>query len=83
MSLAAVLFRVELIDLFIVAVVWCAVKESEVLSTKRSAVAENLGALGAIEPHGRGAGKQWTSPAGRLAVAVDCDMDVNLRWRGI
>ena len=77
MSLVAVLFQVEPINLFAAVVVWCAVKESEVLSMKRSTVAESP-ALGAIEPHGRGADMQWAFPAGRLAVAVDRDMDVNL-----
>ena len=77
------LFRVELIDLFVVVIVWCAVKEPEVLSTKLSTAAGSLGALGAIEPNGRGADMQWTYPAGGLAVAVDRDMDVNHSLRGI
>eukprot|EP00614_Pseudopedinella_elastica_P019873 CAMPEP_0172648002 /NCGR_PEP_ID=MMETSP1068-20121228/241044_1 /TAXON_ID=35684 /ORGANISM="Pseudopedinella elastica, Strain CCMP716" /LENGTH=96 /DNA_ID=CAMNT_0013462301 /DNA_START=216 /DNA_END=507 /DNA_ORIENTATION=- len=53
---------------------------AKVLGTKRSAVFESLGAPGAMDPHGRVAGKQWASPAGRFAVAVDRDMDVNLPW---
>ena len=59
MSLVAVLFRVELIGLFVVVAVWCAVKVPEVLSTKRSAVFESLGALGAVEPLGRVADMQY------------------------
>ena len=58
-SLVAVLFRVELIDLFGVICRWCAVKGSEVLSTKRSTVTESPDALGVIEPHGQGADMQW------------------------
>ena len=46
----------------------------QVLSTKRLTAVESRGAPGAMEPHRRGAGKQWTSPAGRFAVAADRDM---------
>ena len=74
------LFRVELIDLSSVVCRWCGVEGSEVLSTKRSTAAGSLGALGAMEPNGRGAGKQWSFSAEKLAVAVDHDMDVNLPW---
>ena len=74
------LFRVELIDLFYVVCHLCVVPLSEVLNIKRSTFAESIGALGAMEPHRRGAGKQWAFPAGRSALAVDRDMDVNLPW---
>ena len=77
------LFRVELIDLSVIAVVWCAVKKSWDLSTKRSTVAESLCALGAREPHERGTDKQRAFQAGRCALAVDRDLDVNLAWRVI
>ena len=52
---------------------------SEVLSTERSAVLESHGALGAIEPQGRGADLHLTgAPAVRLALADDPDVDFNL-----
>ena len=38
-------FRVEPVVYFGVGFRWCAVRESEVLGTKRSTVAESLGAL--------------------------------------
>ena len=47
---------------------------------KRSAVFESLGASGALDRHVRGSEQQWTFPAGRFVVAVDCDMDDNLQW---
>ena len=72
--------RVEPVVFFGVVFRWCAVLESEVLSTERLTVTESPGALGAAEPHGRGADKQWAFSAGRFAVAVDRDMDVNLPW---
>ena len=72
------LLRVEPIVVFGVVSRWCAVPESGVLSAKRSMVAESLGALVAMESHGRGTDGQWAFPAGRLAVAADRDMDVNL-----
>ena len=82
-GLLAVLFRVALVVFFVVVCRWCAVPSSEVLSAKRSAVFESLGASGAVDPHVRGSEQQWTFPAGRFVVAVDCDMDVNLQWVGI
>ena len=72
------LLRVDLIIFFGVVCRWCAVFESKVLSTAHSTVAESLAALGALEPHGQGADKQWAVPAGRLAVAGDRDMDADL-----
>ena len=77
-SLDAMLFRVEPIVFFGVVCRWCAVLEPEVLSTTRSTGAESLHTRVAMEPHGRGADKQWAFPAGRPAVAGDRDMDVNL-----
>ena len=71
----AVLFRVELVVFFLVDDVG---PLSEVLSAKRSRVYESPGALGAVDPLRRGSDDQWTFPAGRLVVAVDCDMDFNL-----
>ena len=56
-SLVAVLFRVEPIVFFGAVCRWFAVLKFEVLSKKRSAVAEFLGALGAMKSHGRGADK--------------------------
>ena len=50
---------------------------------KRPAVAESPGALGAMEPHERGAYKQLAFPAGRCAVAAHRELDVNLPWRPI
>ena len=44
--------------------------EFEVLSTKRSTVAESLAKFGALEPHGRGADKKCAFPAGRFAVDI-------------
>ena len=52
-GLIAVLFRVELIVFLVAVCRWCVVLLSEVLSTKHSTVFERLGALEAIEPHGR------------------------------
>ena len=80
MNPAVMLLRVELIVFVGVVFRWCAVLESDVLSAKRSAVAESLGALGALEPHGRGADKQWAFLAERFVVAVDRELDVNLAW---
>ena len=74
------LFRVEPIILVEDVYRWCAVLESEVLSAMPSAVAESHDALGAVEPHGRGADRQWAFPAGKCAVAVDRDLDANLPW---
>ena len=54
------LFRVELFVFVGVEFRWCAVVlESEVLSAKHSTAAESRGTLGAMEPHERGADKQW------------------------
>ena len=82
MGLLAVLFRVGCV-VFVVFWRWCAVKESKVLSVKRSTFSESPGASGAFDIHAVGFDLQWTSPAGALFVAADYDMDVNLRWVGI
>ena len=74
------LFRVELIDFVEVVFRWCVVLESEVSRAKRSVVAESLGTLGAMEPHGRGADKQWAFSSGSCAAAVDLDLNVDLPW---
>ena len=62
-ALVSMLFRVVLIIGLEVVFRWCAVPLSKVLSTERPTVVGSLGAPEATEPHGRGAGKQWTSPA--------------------
>ena len=69
------LLRVKLIVFFGVVCRWCAVLEFGILSTKCSTVAEGLAFLGTIEPHGRGAEKQWASPAGGFAAAGGGNMD--------
>ena len=57
-------FLVEPIVLVGVVLRWCVLIESEVVSTKRSTVAEILGALAAMEPRGRGAGKPFPPVGG-------------------
>ena len=63
---------------------WCAVLESEVMSTGLSRVfAGSLATLRAQEPHGRGSEKQWAMTAGRFASAGDRDIDFNIPWAWI
>ena len=72
-------FRVRLSVFFGVIYRWCAVLESEVLSTKLSSAAEDLAPLGAQDPHGRVTEKRW-APAGIFVVACGRDMDFSAIW---